>query len=288
VARDEQINLDLAQVKDALTRGLAAADPARAEGLATLLGLTEARDAGLVREQQRLSRLLPADDPRIVALASKLQTSRDLSARVSFEARRSDAGLEKVDPKVWTLQGFVFLKDESWLKDKAVALFDANGAIIAGSETSLDGSKFVIRYLVPPSDITGKVVTTSPVLVGLIAIGGRQRLPVFVDPRPLVPQNGRLTYVEINIGVPPQDAPKSTPPSNPDPSRPTPPSNPDPSQPNPPTKTDPTRPGPTPPGPVDPRRPTARPGTGPADSGAATHRRAASRRRPAGGKERSD
>jgi hypothetical protein len=244
----EEINIDLAQVKEALTRGLAAADPSRAEGLATLMRLTEARDQGLVREHQRLSRLLPADDPRLASLAAKLETSRDLTERVAFEAKRSDGGLDRVDPKAWTLQGFVFVKDETWLRGKAVALVDSSGAIIANTETDLDGNKFVIRHAVPTSNVASKVAP--PVFVGIISISGRRRRPVFLDTRPLRPQNGRITYVEVNIGVPPSES---------------------------------SRPGPAPTDPVRPRpRPDANPSASP---GTATNRRATGRRRPAGNQE---
>src|SRR6266508_347125 len=96
--RDEEVNISLGQVKEALDQGIAAADPGRAAGLATLMRLTEARDAGLQREHERLSKLLPADDPRLASISFRLEASQALGERIAFEARRADAGLEKADP----------------------------------------------------------------------------------------------------------------------------------------------------------------------------------------------
>lgn len=215
---DEEIKVDLAQVKEALTEGLAAADPTRAQGLATLLRLTQARDAGLRREQLRLSKLLPPDDPRLAAIAVRLQTGNDLSEHVAFEARRAESGLDRADPKAWTLQGHFFVTDETWLEGKAVALFDGSGDVIVNSEADLDGTRFVIRYQVPTSDTTGR--GTPPVFVGLVSVNERRRRRVFLDPRPLTPQNGRITHVEVNVGVPPRLQPPGGRPTPPDPDGP--------------------------------------------------------------------
>jgi len=266
MVREDETNINLGQLKEALTQGITAGDPARAAGLSTLARLTEARDAGLRQEQQRLSKLLPANDPRRASLALRLQTSAVLAERVAFEARRSDSGLESVDTKSWTLQGYLFIKDESWLKDKAVALFDNQGAIIASTETDLDGPKFVIRYTAPPPDTTNR--RPQEVFAGVVGVDDRRKRALFLDTRPLTPQNGRITYVEINIGVVRPESPTPRPsPTEPD------------EKPRP-EPVDPNRPRPGPTG-SQQQGPAAR-GTGetPAPRGAATNRRATGRRRP--------
>src|SRR5262249_55093194 len=116
------------------------------------------------------------------------------------EARRTDAGLERADPKVWTLQGHIFVEDESWLKGKTVALFDAAGALQEGSETELAGDRFVIRLVPRAVDPNSRV--PQDVFVAVSAVEDRRRRVLFVDPRPLRPQVGRVTYVEINVGTP--------------------------------------------------------------------------------------
>jgi len=44
MVREEELNINLGQLKEALTQGIAAGDPARAAGLTSLMRLTEARE----------------------------------------------------------------------------------------------------------------------------------------------------------------------------------------------------------------------------------------------------
>jgi hypothetical protein len=113
--------------KDALLRAAAKADALRAAGLKGLEGLTQARQAGLKREQGRLSQKLGAEHPRVRALAVRMEDGVARLRDLMVDIARAETVAPTAGAAEWVLHGYVRRKDLTPAPDLTVSLVDAQG-----------------------------------------------------------------------------------------------------------------------------------------------------------------
>jgi hypothetical protein len=208
MTRDQETEVRIPEIDRALRQGIGTADRERGAGLDILVRLVEARETGLQREYDRLSKVLPSTDPRLEGIALRLEAARALREEAAFEIARTSIGVPSPDKEAWTLYGLVRGAGPGLLEDKSVALADARGAIIAGTETPVEkDGRFLLRFKAPSR--TGAEARQTPeVFVYLI---DARRRAVYKDARALAPENGRVTYLEITLPAGRESRP-STPP----------------------------------------------------------------------------
>jgi hypothetical protein len=212
MTREEPTEISVREIEQALQQGIAGADPDRAEGLAELTRLGEAREAGLRREYQRLARVLPRDDPRLEGLILRLEASRALRQEAGFEIERSKTGVPAPDKEVWILYGFVRGADPGSLEDKNMALFDLRGTRVQGSEAALEkDGRFLLRFKAP----TGPERERAPAGEVFVTLVDARGHVVYRDPRGLRPENGRIAYVEIDLPAEKEPPPRPSRPREP-------------------------------------------------------------------------
>jgi hypothetical protein len=209
MAPEEPTEVSIREIEQALKRGIGAADPERASGLANLLRLTEARESGLRREYERLSKVLSPNDPRLDRLVLRLEAGEALRQEAGFEVSRSKAGVPAPEEGAWTLHGFVRGADEGGLDDKSVALYDARGARINESEAPIEADgRFLVRIPVPDTEQEKRPIRE--VFAHVIDARGRA---IYRDPRGLRPEKGHISYLKIDLqaGTPSRPAPGRAP-----------------------------------------------------------------------------
>jgi hypothetical protein len=218
--RNQDFRLSDDQADEALRQGIAAADPDRANGLGLLTRLLGARDAGLERERARLQRDGAAGG-RIETLNRKLEASAVLNRAIGAEIKRIDRRPPRPNPDVWTLQGEALVDDPKFLSDKGVALVDEKGAMLGGSEADLQDGTFEIRYRVEPARPRAARAATRPKpgdasaeepkepapadtqgATVFLAITDQRRV-LYREARPLQARNGVVSYIEVDLRLPP-------------------------------------------------------------------------------------
>ena len=113
--------------KDMLFRAAAKADALRAAGLKGLEGVTQARQAGLKREHNRLSGKLGAEHPRARALAVRLEDGITRLRDLQVEVARAETVAPTAGAAEWVLHGYVRSKDLKPASDLTVSPVDAQG-----------------------------------------------------------------------------------------------------------------------------------------------------------------
>jgi len=114
-------------LQDVLFRAAARADALRAAGLKGLEGVTRARQAGLEREHGRLSSRLGPENPRVRALAARMEDGSARLRDLKVEIARAETVAPKAGPAEWVLHGYVWWQDLSPAPDLTVALVDSQG-----------------------------------------------------------------------------------------------------------------------------------------------------------------
>jgi len=115
------------EFKDAMFRAAVKADGLRAAGLRGLEGVTQARQASLEREQERLSRKLGPEHPRVRALALRREDGTARLRDLKVEIARAETVAPRPSADQWVLHGYVRGKDLNPATDLTVALVDAQG-----------------------------------------------------------------------------------------------------------------------------------------------------------------
>ena len=198
MTRDESTEISIREIDQALKQGVATADPDRTAGLAGFLRLGEAREAGLRRELERLSKVLLPGDPRLEGLVLRLEANQAMREEAAFEVERSETGLPAPDKQSWTLYGFVRGAEPGSLDDKSLALYDAGGTRIPETETPLEkDGRFLLRYKAPGAGPAREKEAVPEVFA--YVTDARHRV-LYRDPRGMRPENGHITYLEINFG----------------------------------------------------------------------------------------
>jgi hypothetical protein len=199
MTREQETEVRIPEIDRYLRQGIASADRERGAGLETLVRVVEAREAGLQREYERLSKVLPSTDPRLEALILRKEASRALREEVDFEIARTKTGVPAPDKEQWTLHGFVRGADTAVLADLTAALLDARGTVIAGTDSPMEkDGRFLLRFKAPQQDAGRERAPRQAFQVFFGLLDARRRV-LYSDSRALDPENGRVTFPEVNL-----------------------------------------------------------------------------------------
>jgi len=175
-----------------LDKGMVGADTLRADELAHLSVLRQAKDTSLRNEQARLSQKLGPDHPRVVEINDRLELNAGIMRDLGLEVARARTEIPQVDENSWALHGYVRDQGGKGVSNLTVALYDQNGSrlenlghactagngyfrIVARASQSLKDSVAYIRVLSPQSSF------------------------LYADKNALTPQPGAIDYREITL-----------------------------------------------------------------------------------------
>jgi hypothetical protein len=173
----------------------ARADALRAAGLRGRLGVAEAQKASLEREQGRLARKLGADDPRVEALARRLQDHDAHMRDLAVEVSRAEAVTPRVAADEWALHGHVRRSDLDPAPDVTVSLVDAQGQWLRALGFACTDARGYFRVVARVQRSEAGVVSTTP--PAFVRVTDADRRELFRAKEALTVSAGAVVYREI-------------------------------------------------------------------------------------------
>lgn len=201
INNDATVSID--EVVATARQAISSADDARVAGLESLILLREAKLAMLDRERQRLSQIVPADDPRLLDVTARIAANGYLTVQARAESARSRVPISTPDPEAWILDGRIASSDQARLRGVAVILATPGGAAVPGLERVFvdegGGFRIAVRARGRTTGRTGAAEDLQDgqpqVIVLLQESSGR----VWRDTQLLTPAIAKVDYVEVDL-----------------------------------------------------------------------------------------
>jgi hypothetical protein len=199
----KQREFTLAEITRELEQKVGGADKLRADGLERLGAVRRAREAGLRREQARLTQKHGAEHPSVVAISNRLAANAGLVRDLGLEATRARVQTPRVDARGWAVHGFVRDKELKPVNGLTVALFDAQGRWVeqAGFGSTKADGHFRI-------ELKDAAAFAGPLFLRVLK---GQSVHLFADTSPLTPTAGAVVSREIFLSEDGQPAPPPVP-----------------------------------------------------------------------------
>jgi phosphatidate phosphatase APP1 len=179
-------------------------DAMRLDRMTALQRLHVAKAAGQARELTRLSAKLGDADPRVVALAAKMDTHHLFVRQLSAEVERVGTPVLKPDGETWVLHGRVRDTTLAGVGNRRVALFDAKGARQVATAQTDESGYFAIEIGMTALQKMATTVASKrsaaagPVSLALYAqVSSAGKSAPYEDGRVIVPSGGVANYMEI-------------------------------------------------------------------------------------------
>jgi len=202
------------------------ADALRAAGLRGQLGVAEAQKASLEREQDRLARKLGTEDPRVKAVARRLQDHEVRLRDLGVEVSRAETATPTAAADEWVLHGHVRRPDLSPAPDVTVSLVDAQGQWLRALGYACTDARGYFRLVAKVERSEAGIVSTA--LSAFVRVTDGNRKEICRAKEALTVSAGAVVYREIVLdfdgGIcasPDENVPASapTPPTEPAPPR---------------------------------------------------------------------
>ncbi|HEX6622563.1 MAG TPA: carboxypeptidase-like regulatory domain-containing protein [Pyrinomonadaceae bacterium] len=179
----------LEEITRELEQKVGGADKLRADGLEQLGAVRRAREAGLRREQARLTKKHGAEHPSVVAITNRLTANTGMVRDLGLEASRARVQPPRVDARGWAVHGFVRDKELKPVGGLTVALYDAQSRWVeqAGFACTKADGYFLIR-------LNDAGALPGPLFLRVLS---GQAVHLFADPSPLTPTTGAVVSREI-------------------------------------------------------------------------------------------
>jgi hypothetical protein len=171
------------------------ADALRAAGLRGQLGVAEAQKTALEREQGRLARKLGADDPRVKALARRLQDHEAHLRDLGVEVARAETVTPTVAADEWALHGHVRRADLSPAPDLTVSLVDAQGQSLRALGYACTDARGYFRLVAKVAQPEAGAISTGPSAYARVTDASRNEL--YRAKEALAASPGAVEYREI-------------------------------------------------------------------------------------------
>jgi len=141
-------NVSPEEVSQTLDKQLTSLDPQRAQAFSGLKTVHDARHAGYLREEERLTRKYGKDHPRVTAMTGKIRSNEGLRRDLEFEAARATIEAPVVDKNSYVFHGFVRNCAGEGMARLTIALYDEQGnwIRIIGYGCTDEQGYFLLRY----------------------------------------------------------------------------------------------------------------------------------------------
>lgn len=179
----------LEDVRREVDKGVAGADTQRGDRLDRLQTVRRAKATTLRREQERLSRKLGANHPRVLGMSVKMEANRLLMRDLAVETVRARTDTPEPDAGTWVLHGYV--RDHEWkpAPHLTVALYDKKARWAEPLGFACTGENGYFRL--DASDLDN---VKAPVYIHVL---NSQASHLYADTVPLTPAGGRVDTREI-------------------------------------------------------------------------------------------
>jgi hypothetical protein len=136
------------EVSQTLDKQLTSLDPQRAQAFSGLKTVHDARHAGYLREEERLTAKYGKDHPRVTAMKDKIRSNEGLRRDLEFEAARAKIEAPVVDKSSYVFHGFVRNCAGQGMARLTIALYDERGnwIRIIGYACTDEQGYFLLRY----------------------------------------------------------------------------------------------------------------------------------------------
>jgi hypothetical protein len=171
------------------------ADALRAAGLRAHLGVVEAQNAALEREQARLSQKLGSEDPRVKAIAQRRQDGQARLRDLGVEVSRAETVVPTVAADEWALHGHVRWPDLSPAPDLTVSLVDARGQWLRALGYACTDARGYFRLVTKVSRSEPDVV--SPLPSAYVRVTDSSRKELYRGTDAVATAAGAVEYREI-------------------------------------------------------------------------------------------
>lgn len=218
----------VSQISETLEKTIADLDHARAADLAEMCDVRTAKFNGLARDRVRLAAKLGATHPRVLALDSSLALHAAILPGFASEIAISSVTPPRVDQSSWALHGNVLDGSRKPIQSVTVALYQKDTWVQRLGFACTDANGYFVLMLQEAAK-----TESGPFSINILRSGKI----IYVDPKPVTIQPGRVEYREIIIGVAANTCPPPTGTADVPPSPATPPASTKPTEPTPATKT---------------------------------------------------
>ncbi len=198
MSRVDTTTIRYGEIAGQVDDSLKGADRIRTGALGGLLRLRGAREKGAARELGRVRAKLGDTHPRVAALQERQQRDGELVRDLKLGERRAKSQPKRVPDDIWIVHGRVY---SDGLEEQAglfVALVDEEGNMVQESVSPTDPTGyFKLIYTPQHDDRPGPVGTPGHKLKVYLQAADQDGVPLYRDPRPLVPGPGTSEYREI-------------------------------------------------------------------------------------------
>ncbi len=195
--KGKEKRIPFSDVSKAIEEGLAGADQLRAVGLEGLHKVRRAKASGLKREQERLTKKLGPEHPRVVKQAHKIEVNQVVTRNLGVEIERAKTEVPSVDENTWVLHGFVRDKHSKGVPNLTVGLYDERGNWIRelGYGCTDNRGYFSIVYTLKEGT-EPKVLETMALF---LYVSDKNYKILYKDSEPLYLKIGLIDYREIYL-----------------------------------------------------------------------------------------
>jgi hypothetical protein len=175
-----------------LDKRVGGADKVRADELTQLAETRRAKEAGMKREQARLTKKYGPDHPRVAAITNRLAVNASLTRDLNLEATRVRADIPRVNATGWAVHGHVRDKDLKPVGGLTVALYDSKARWVEAMGYACTRSDGYYRIE------TKQVGATDGPFFLRVLSGNATHL--YSDQTPLTPVGGAIDSREVVLG----------------------------------------------------------------------------------------
>jgi len=191
MSKQREVTFD--EVSRELDKRVEGADEQRAEQLDQLAATRRAKEAGMLREEKRLTKKYPPDHPRLAEISDRLAVNTNMTRDLDLEAARARADSPRVDAAGWAVHGHVRDQSLKPVGGLTVALYDAQSKWVESlgfACTRADG-----YFRIETRDAAG---ATGPLFLHVLS-GQAEHL--YADTAPLTPAGGAVDYRQVTLAA---------------------------------------------------------------------------------------
>jgi hypothetical protein len=186
MASQKEVSPD--EVSREFQKTMSGADQLRADGLDRLHRLRAVKEASLRREEERLTRKLGANHPRVNEIRGRLRLNTALMRDLSLESKRARVEPPDVDSQTWALHGFVRNKSHIGVPNLTVSFCDPAGSRLDGLGLGCTDANGYFKI---------RSKNFSNVRAAYVRVLSQQGSVLYADSRALQPRAGVIDYREI-------------------------------------------------------------------------------------------